>query len=311
MNKSVLYAGLDVSKASLDFYFQGTFKKVDNNSRGHQNLISWIQKQNSTIHVVCEATGGYERALAHSLIQENISISVVQPGRVRQFAKASGILAKTDAIDARVIAGFAEIFKPQPMAPSHSSTLEMSELCTYRSQLQGKRVQISHQLEHVTLTLISKSLKKLLRSLDHEIEKLDEQIDALMKSHSSLKEKFDRIIQIQGVGRQTALTVLAFFPEIGQLSKRQTAALAGLAPYNNDSGSHRGSRSIKGGRRKLRAALYMAALTASRRNPILSSFYQRLIAKGKKPKVALTALMRKLIVLLNAIIKNPNLSLAT
>jgi len=309
MNESVSYVGLDVSKASLDYYFQGKVRKVENTPSGHKSLIGRIKNQ-GPVHVVCEATGGYERLLTRSLLTEQIAVSVIQPGRIRQFAKASGKLAKTDAIDAKVIASFAETFKPQVATLTPVSTLEMSELCTYRSQLQDKRVQVMNQLEHVHIPHIEKSIKRILKCLDLEIEKLDEQIDELMEKHPQLTEKFNRMTQIQGVGRQTALSILAFFPEIGSLTKRESAALAGLAPYNNDSGMRQGQRSIKGGRRKLRTALYMAALTASRRNPILSSFYKHLIAKGKKPKVALTALMRKLIVLLNAVIKNPNLVLA-
>lgn len=310
MNHSVFYVGVDVSKLSLDFYFQGKVQTVDNKPSGHRSLVNWLKKQKS-IQVVCEATGGYERRFVQVLIEEKIAVSIIQPGRIRQFAKASGILAKTDAIDAEVITRFAETFQPRAAVIHQLESLKINELCTYRSQLQEKRVQIQNQLEHVDLSFISKSLHQILRCLDRQIKKLDNQIDVLMKEHPNLQEKFSRMIQIQGVGRQTALTVLAFFPEIGSLSKRQTAALAGLAPYNHDSGLHRGSRSIKGGRRKLRTALYMAALTASRYNPILRTFYQHLIAKGKKPKVALTALMRKLIVVLNATIKNPNLILAS
>lgn len=310
MSVPIVYIGLDVAKLHLDAHGQNQGCRLENHSKGHAQLIQWLGRYSAPVHVICEATGGYEQPVVAALMAASIPVSVVAPARVRALARSLGILAKTDQIDAKLLERFGQLVEPSPCRPQSSAQLQLGALVSFRLQLLDKIQALQNQIEHLPKGPVTASAQRLARSYQRELLKIDQAIDAFLAQEPVFDSHFKRLCQVQGVGRFTALSVLAFLPEIGTLSKKQAAALAGLAPRNKDSGQFKGYRSIGGGRHKLRACLYMAALTASRSNPVLKAFYQRLISSGKKPKVALTALMRKLIILLNHLIKNPNFQLA-
>ena len=310
MSSSTVHIGLDVAKLHLDAHGQNLGCRVENDPKGHAKFIQWLERYGTPVHVICEATGGYEQAVVQALMAASIPVSVVAPARVQAFAKSLGILAKTDKIDAKVLERFGQVVEPAACRPQSPAQLQLSALVAFRLQILDKVDALQNQIEHLPKGPVLASAKRLANNYQRELLKIDHAIETLMTQQPVLGSNFKRLCQVQGVGRFTALSVLAFLPEIGSLSNKQVAALAGLAPRNKDSGQHKGYRSIGGGRHKLRACLYMAALTASRSNPVLKAFYQRLIASGKKPKVALTAIMRKLIILLNHIVKNPDFQLA-
>ncbi len=308
--KPSVYAGLDIAKASLQLHLQDKFYDLPNSPAGHAQLLQRLAAVPG-VHVVCEATGGYERAVVAALHAAPVPVSVINPARVRQFARASGQLAKTDPIDAAVLTAFGQAFAPEPTPPRTATELKMAALVTRRVQLLELRVAEAQR----AATCADPDLRKLftpwLAQMEKQISKLEALIEVLLKEQVPLARQVQRLDDIMGVGRLTAVMVLATMPELGQLNRRQAAALAGLCPYNRDSGQWAGQRHISGGRAEVRRALYMAALSASRSNHLLQPFYERLIAAGKPAKVALTAVMRKLIVLMNHLLKNPEFSLAT
>ena len=304
-----VHAGLDIAKASLQLHLQSKFFDPPNTADGHAQLIKRLAAIPG-IHVICEATGGYERAVVAALHAARVPVSVINPARVRQFARASGELAKTDPIDAARLTAFGQAFTPEPTPPRTPIEIKLAALVTRRVQLLQLRVAEAQRAD----TCADRDLRKLftpwLAQMEKQIAKVEALIEALLKAQAPLADQVQRLDDIMGVGRITAVTVLATMPELGQLNRRQAAALAGLCPYNRDSGQWAGKRCISGGRAEVRHALYMAALSASRSNHLLKPFYDRLIAAGKPAKVALTAVMRKLIVLMNHVLKNPNFSLA-
>ena len=303
MKQNVVYIGIDVAKAHLDVAWAQTVRRLPNQRSGHAALIRWIKQSTTPVQVICEASGGYEQALLESLQKSEVKVTLVQAVRVRQYARATGILAKTDKIDAKVLAAFGSAIKPQPTPPL---SLEQKRLRQYEAQRRHlSRILVAEenrlaQLSCAELRTLSRSL---MSKIKNQIETLDRRIGELIAQDQTLCEKAQKLTAISGVGARTAALLLAQMPELGQLNRRQAAALAGLAPFNHDSGAIRGKRAIFGGRRALRTGLYMAALSAARFNPILSSFYQRLRAKGKPHKLALTAVMRKLLLALNSTLK--------
>lgn len=304
-----VYAGLDIAKASLQLHLQSKFFDPPNTADGHAQLIKRLTAIPG-IHVICEATGGYERAVVAALHAASVPVSVINPARVRQFARASGELAKTDPIDAARLTAFGHAFAPAPTPPRTATELKMAALVTRRVQLLELRVAEAQRADTCADLDLRKLFTPWLAQMEKQIAKVEALIGALLHAQAPLADQVQRLDDIMGVGRITAVTVLATMPELGQLNRRQAAALAGLAPYNRDSGKWAGKRCICGGRAEVRRALYMAALSASRSNHLLKPFYDRLIAAGKPAKVALTAVMRKLIVLMNHLLKNPNFSLA-
>jgi len=308
-NITPVYAGLDIAKASLQLHLQSKSYDLPNAPAGHVQLIKRLAAIPG-LHVICEATGGYERASVAALHAAALPVSVLNPARVRQFARASGELAKTDPIDAAMLTAFGQAFAPKPTLPRTATELKMAALVTRRVQLLELRVAEAQRAE----TCADLDLRKLfipwLAQMEKQIAKVEALLEALLKEQTTLADQVQRLDDIMGVGRLTAVMVLATLPELGTLNRRQAAALAGLCPYNRDSGQWAGKRCISGGRAEVRRALYMAALSASRSNHLLKPFYDRLIAAGKPAKVALTAVMRKLIVLMNHLLKNPNFSLA-
>ncbi len=303
MSKAKVYVGIDVAKAHLDAARGAECKRVCNDAAGRKELVSWLRQNAGAMQVICEASGGYERGLVQALQRAGVAVSVVQASRVRQFARACGIWAKTDGIDARVLCAFGEALHP---AVTEAVAREQESL----RELEAQRRHLSRLLvaeQNRSAQLCEASLRKLNQRLRGQIQKQIETVDQLLAhllAHSAeLTEKAQKLTAITGVGARTAVLLLAQMPELGALNRREAAALAGLAPFNRDSGKLQGKRSIFGGRRAVRTGLYMAALVATRHNPILAAFYQRLRAAGKPPKLALTATMRKLLLVLNSALK--------
>ena len=309
-NTDPIYAGLDVAKASLQLHFQDRSYDLPNTPAGHVQIVKRLTAVPG-VHVVCEATGGYERAVVAAFHAAQVPVSVINPSRSRQFARASGKRAKTDPIDAAVLAAFGKAFTPAPTARRAEAETKLAELSTRRAQLLDLRITEEMRADSCAEPSLRKLAVSFVAQIQKQIDKIEALTEELLAENKLLDCQVQRLDNITGVGRITAVTVLAHMPELGHLNRRQAGALAGLAPHNRDSGAWSGQRHIGGGRAEVRRALYMAALSASRRNPILKPFYDRLIAAGKPSKVALTAVMRKLIVLMNQILKNPNFSLAT
>src|SRR5881396_1946508 len=303
MKQSVVYIGIDVAKAHLDVAWAGVSRRFANERSGHAALIRWIKQSTTPVQLICEASGGYEQALLESLEKSAVKVTLVQAVRVRQYARASGILAKTDKIDAKVLAAFGSAIKPQPMSPRSVEQKRLRQYEAQRRHLSRILVAEENRLAQLSCAQLRTLSRSLISKIKTQIETLDRRIGELIAQDQTLWEKAQKLTAISGVGARTAALLLAQMPELGQLNRRQAAALAGLAPFNHDSGSIRGKRAIFGGRPALRSGLYMAALSAARFNPILSSFYQRLRAKGKPHKLALTAVMRKLLLALNHSLK--------
>ena len=310
MLPSLVYVGMDVAKASLDLHAPSApsaqSRQFANNSVGHRRLVRWLHAV-GLAHVVCEASGGYERTAVTALQQAGLAVSVVNPRQVRDFARAQGRLAKTDRLDAQVLAQFGECLQPTATPVPSLVQRQLAELVARRQQVQQLRIAEHNRLEHITHPAVRGQLQRHLLALDRQLEQLQAWITELIQTEPALAHKVARLCAVVGVGQITAAVLLATMPELGTLNRRQAAALAGVAPFNRDSGPRRGHRLIGGGRAVARRALYMAALVAAFNNPRLQVFYQRLITAGKAPKVALVAVMRKLIILLNQLLKNPEL----
>jgi transposase len=254
--------------------------------------------------VVLEATGGLERPVASALAAAGVPVAVVNPRQVRDFAKATGRLAKTDRIDAEVLANFAERIRPQVRPLNDSQTLAFRELLDRRRQLIQMRTAESNRLGSAVSAAVRGNLEKHLAWLEEQLQTLDRQLDELIKA-SPLWRANDELLQsVSGIGSVVSRALLAEVPELGSLSREQIGALLGLAPLNRDSGKYKGKRCIFGGRSRVRSMLYMAALSAKRFNPVLRDFAQRLAAKGKPAKVVVVAVARKLLIIANAIIRD-------
>lgn len=314
----IIHLGIDVAKDSLqvDNTVLPALPVVPNTKAGHQRLIKAILKLKtkakalSQVHVVLEATGGYERPLMDALHQAAIPVSRMNAARVRAFATATGTLAKTDPIDARMLTLFGQKMAPAPTVQLTDTQRELAEITQRRTQLIKLLVMEKNRLPTHSHPILIKQAQKGLQALQKQIDQLDALVTKLSQQNPDLQQKIQRLCQLKGVSTVTAQGVLAAMPELGTLNRRQAASLAGLAPRNRDSGSKEGRRYISGGRTEVRRALYMAALTASHHNPILKTFYQHLINEGKAPKLALTAVMRKLLSVMNQLIKNPDFTLA-
>jgi transposase len=308
-NTTTVFAGLDIAKSSLQLHLANQFHRLTNNAQGHQRLLKLLGGQRA-VHVICEATGGYEAAVVQVLQAAAVPVSLIEAGRIRHFAKAKGLRAKTDPIDAAVLTHYGLALRPAPTPPRSIEQQRLAQLSTRRRQLIDLKVVERNRAEHYSDPFSQKQSRQLLALLEKQITGCDRELAALIAQDQQLQTKAQRLDGIPGVGATTAAIVLAEMPELGQLSSQAAAALAGLAPYNRDSGAQAGGRHIYGGRKPVRCALYMATLSAVRHDRILKAFYLRLRLAGKKPLVALTACMRKLIVLMNRLLKNPNFQLA-
>jgi transposase len=304
------FLGVDVAKPTLAIQFPDQLWSTTNTAQGHAAFVARCAAL-GPVHVICEATGGYERALVLALHHAGTAVSVINPRQVRDFARACGRLAKTDALDASVLRDYGEKLRPPADSPPTEGEDEFAELVRARQDLVGLITDEINRREHARLPVLVKLSHARQKQLEKQLAELDRLIDAHIATHAELFAKAERLQQVSGVGRVSALTVLALLPELGRIGDAQASALVGVAPLNHDSGQYRGQRHIHGGRAAVRRVLYMAALAAVRHNPILKAFYQRLREKGKPAKVALTAVMRKLTVLLNRLLKNPQFNLVS
>jgi transposase len=312
MNSTALtYLGIDIAKLSLDFspHPALTLRQGPNDATGHRRLITRLRRHPHPVHVICEATGGYERALLQALHQAEIPVSLLNPRLVRDFARAKGLLAKTDRLDAQVLADYGRTFNPAPTPPRTATQTRLAALVSRRQELVFTRSQEQLRAAHHHDAAVLRTDRRFSKLLDTLIEDLEAEIRSLQEADQHLQAQVQRLTAVQGIGQLTAWTLLATLPELGTLQRGQAAALAGLAPYNHDSGPQQGQRHIAHGRPAARAALYMSAVVAAHHNPVLRPLYQRLVAAGKPVKVALTTLMRRLVELANRLLKDPLFSL--
>ncbi len=303
-NTATVYVGVDVAKATLQVHRQGHQSELPNAPKAQAKLCRQLQSLPS-VQVVCEATGGYERALVEALHKAKIPVSVVNPAQVRAAAQARGKRAKTDRIDAALLSDYGQRYQPKPTPAPSPAQHQLVALTQWLQQLIQAQAVAKTQAEHHDEPFVRKQHQALLDYYQAQIQAVEDQLQALLKKHPVLRTRVKTLDAIEGVGPRTALLVLAHLPELGQLNRRQVAALAGLAPWTRESGMMKGIRCIGGGRPEVRRALYMSALSAVRCNAVLCAFYQRLRTKGKLPKVALTAVMRKLLVYMNQQLKSP------
>jgi transposase len=297
------FAGVDVSKGKLDTCLMPGRQRHSCSLDKIEGLIAWLKKRAPRI-VALEATGGYEREAAAALAAEGFAVAVVNPRQVRAFATASGRLAKTDKLDAETIAAFAAAVQPESHPLPTQETAALQALVVRRRQLIAMRRAEMTRLETAKEPSLRKGVERHIAWLKAEIAKIDDDIGGRIEASPLWRAKDELLQSAPGVGDVLSRTLLADLPELGSLSRREIAALVGVAPFNRDSGKMRGVRSIFGGRAPVRHVLYMATLSAVRRNPVLAAAYAKLRKAGKPPKLALTACMRRLIVILNAMIKN-------
>ena len=306
-----LYLGADVSKATIDCRISDRVFSITNDRVGFASLDARMRSHaGHGVHVVCEATGGYQNKLVAHLHAKGIPVSVINPRQVRDFARSRNILAKTDRIDAAVLASFGLANSPEPDAPTPAHLLRLASLLAGRDHLVAQRAVEKTRIHQMADRWLRRQAERVIAFLTREIEKIEAQMTALRDAHARLKTNALRLQEAIGIGPHSALALLGYMPELGTLSRRAVAKLAGLAPLNHDSGLMRGQRHISGGRGSVRRLLYMASLSAIRYNSIFRSFYKKLRASGKAAKVALTAVSRKLIILLNSALKNPEIALA-
>ncbi len=298
------FVGIDVSKERLDIGVgaAGDFWQAGNHEAGIQATLARLMELQPTL-VVVESTGGLEWPLVSELAARKIPVVLVNPGRVREFAKSLGLLAKTDKLDAHLLAHFGEAAKLQPTILPDEAVQKLSALIARRRQLLDMLVMEKNHLLSTRLSLQAE-VQEHITWLEQAVEQLTEQIEKDLQDTPGFRDKDHILRSAKGVGPITSMTLLSDLPELGHLNRKKIAALVGVAPFNNDSGKRRGQRRIKGGRARVRQVLYMAAVAASRFNPVIRTFYQRLLASGKRRKVALVACMRKLLTILNAMIRD-------
>ncbi len=299
-----IVVGIDVSKNRLDVAVRpsGEAFAVDRNATGLEQLATRLTALSPQI-VALEATGGFETVAAASLAAAGLPVVVVNPAQIRAFARAVGQRAKTDPIDAAVIAHFAEATKPEPRALPDEATRLLADLVARRRQIVEMMAAEGQRERRLSNKRLKKSIVRLRKALEKELAELDEEIDDQMRGSPVWREKEDLLASVPGIGPIIARTLIAELPELGTLDGKQIAALAGLAPYTRQSGQWRGKSFIGGGRSVVRTAMFMGALVAKRHNPVLKAFFDRLVASGKPKMVALIAVARKLLTILNAIVR--------
>lgn len=304
MEGSFEFVGIDVCKARLDVHLlaDSSSFSVVNDSQGHQELRSRLPRPAECL-IVIEATGGYQRELVLSLVEQGHRVAVVNPKRVRDFARASGAQAKTDRIDARVLARFGQAFEPRAVEKTSERQQELDAHVLRRRQLVELRATEKRHRESAPSRTVYKNVQKVISVLDQQIRHIEQEIQKLLESDEQWSSKAEIIGSVPGVGCVVVTTLLTELPELGTLNRKEVAALAGLAPYNNDSGKFAGKRRISGGRQVVRNVLYMATRAATRFNPTIKALYDRLLKAGKANKVATVACMRKLLTILNHLVK--------
>ena len=304
MEQEAIYVGIDVAKAQLDVAVRPADDRweVSHDDAGIGQLVSQLKNLKPAMALV-EASGGLELSLVATLATEGLPVVVVNPRQVRDFAKATGKLAKTDALDAAVLAHFANVIRPSVRPLRDAEAQVLISLTARRHQVMTMLVSEKNRLG-TAISAVRPRIEAHIVWLEQELDDLDEGLRQTLRQNPVWREKDDLLRTVPGVGEQLSLTLLAYLPELGTLDRRQVAALVGVAPFNRDSGTLRGKRTVWGGRARVRAALYMGALVGSRYNPVIRDFYQRLLAAGKPKKLALTACMHKLLVILNAMLKH-------
>lgn len=295
------YLGVDVSKAHLDVASTQRSQRIPNTPAA---IDAWIKKQPADIHILVEATGGYERALVLAAHRAGLAVSVLNPARVRSFARAGGRLAKTDAIDAVTLRDFGAALHPEPDPRPDPELDRLAELVNARDKLVALRTTLVNVLEHAEVALVRACFKSQALLLSARIAKLDAAILTAVAASTSLNARYSRLKSHYGIGPQTAATLLAHLPELGHANRAQIASLAGLAPFNRDSGKSSGPRFTSGGRPRVRRALYLAALSTIRSQSPIAAFYLHLRSNGKPAKLALIASARKLLSHLNSSLKS-------
>jgi transposase len=306
MDSVTHFVGIDVSKNSHDTHFleAGTSLQTSSDSQGRQQLLAQLPPPGTCL-IVLEATGGYERTLVMELVEARHLVSVVNPRQVRAFAHAHAVKAKTDRIDARVIARFARDVKPRPQVhESLAAQAQLDELVARRRQLIELRTAESNRRGMALSQPVRRSLQQSLDRIAKDLTKIDRAILDLVASRDDWQQRRQQLESVPGVGAVTAVTLIAELPELGRLNRQEIASLVGVAPFNRDSGQFRGQRKISGGRVTVRTALYMAAMAAMRSNPDIRAYARGLRARGKRGMVVLVACMRKLLVTLNSMVRN-------
>jgi len=299
------FIGIDVAKKHLDVHLApaGVHVQIANDSPGWAELIDSIDAATLEL-IVIESTGGYEAGIVAELHAADLPVAVVNPRQVRDYARATGRLAKTDRIDAAVLAGFARNVGPRRTPVPDAITRQIKALVTRRRQLRQLHQAEANHREHVVDKTIARSIARTITMLARELARIDDDLQRLIQASPIWQAKLDLLVSVPGIAQVTAAAVLAGLPELGTLNRREVASLVGVAPINRDSGMLRGRRTISGGRTEVRTALYMPTLVAIRHNPIIKAFYERLLANGKAKMTAVVACMRKLVTLLNAILKS-------
>jgi transposase len=301
-----IYAGIDVAKATLDMAIsnQKEIRSFTNDENGINQLVHYLKKEPPAI-IVMEATGGLEKLLAAALTGAGLPAVIVNPRQIRDFARAKGKLAKTDAIDARIMADFACDIHPEVRALSDQQTEEIKALMVRHQQVVRMITSENNRLSS-TNKAVRSSIQSHVQWLKLQLKEIDKNLEEQIQNSPVWREKDNILRSVPGVGPVLSITIMGSLPELGRINRKQIAALVGVAPLNRDSGVMRGKRSIWGGRARVRAALYMATLTSTRFNPVIRAYYEHLLKAGKAKKVALTACMRKLLTILNVMIRNNN-----
>jgi len=297
------YLGVDVGKKNLDISSDRKVDSIPNTPKAIQAYFEKFQKKKKVYLVVCEATGGYEQTLTNQLQKLDIPVLVEHPNKIRAFAKSKGLFAKTDQMDAKLIFEYARTMKVNPKQQYLSQEIEgVRALLKRREQLINTKTQETLRLDPCVSETIKQSIAKHIQFLEKQIESINQEIEALAKQ-SEIQKKVQLLTSIPAIGQQTALMILAYLPEVGYLKSKSLAALVGVAPFNRDSGKFHGKRFVLGGRKTIRKALYMSAISAIRCNKTIKAFYTRLRSKGKPPKLCLIAVMNKMIAIINSVYK--------
>jgi len=307
MKSESQFVGIDISKDRLDAFIrpQGTSFSEPNTDQGISMMVQRLFELQPEV-ILLEATGGYEAQIVAALAYARLPVIRINPRQVRDFAKATGRLAKTDRIDARVLAHFAEAIHPEPRLLPDQDQKELSALMSRHCQLIEMSVMEKNRM-HTTTQIVRSQIEAHIDWLRTQLEDVDKQLDVFIKKSSALQRKVEIVTSIPGVGPVLSKALISYLPELGTISGKEIAALVGVAPFSSDSGQYKGKRIIWGGREQIRSILYMGALVGTRYNPVIRAFYQRLVAAGKLKKVALTACMRKLLTILNAMVKSDTL----
>ena len=308
MTSDIKYIAIDIAKHTLQVQSDSSALSVAYNPQGLKQLRALIQQHQNPM-VIAEASGGYERKLMSMLMEHHIAVALINPRLARAFAQSEGIKAKTDPIDARMLLRFAKEKQPPPSRAIGAEREQLAALLDRRAQLSEQMTKEKNRLDKCPQS-IHASIRKMLRLLERELARIEAQIDALVRSNEQMHAQFKLMQDVSGVGPNTAWSILAYLSEITSLKRNELVALAGLAPYNRDSGKYKGKRRIQGGRAKVRKTLYMAAQSAAQHNPHIKAYADRLQQeKGKPYKYAMTAVMRKLLIHLQSLLKKQHYAL--